>query len=97
GRLAPPGDAAVRLLGDAEARLLEVLACHANTVLSRDQLLELTRAQGRDGDPAFDRTIDRQISRLREKLQSDDPAAPLLRTVRGGGYSLVAQVHATDG
>ncbi len=84
-------------LGDAEARLLEVLLHHANAVLSRDQLLDLTRTQGRQGEAAFDRTIDRQISRLRARLQDGvtGSAPPLLRTVRGGGYALMAHVERT--
>lgn len=93
--LRPPAGPA-RPLGDAEARLLEVLLHHANAVLSRDQLLDLTRTQGRQGEAAFDRTIDRQISRLRARLQDGrTDALPLLRTVRGGGYALMAHVERT--
>jgi len=89
---------ALRQLAHTEARLLEVLLHHANTVLSRDQLLDLTRTQGRQGDAAFDRTIDRQISRLRARLQAPEEAdAPLLLlTVRGGGYALMASVERVD-
>ncbi len=94
-RLQPPSGPA-RLLSDAEARLLEVLLHHAGAVLSREQLLDLTRTQGRQGDAAFDRTIDRQISRLRTRLQGDTAEGPLLRTVRGGGYSLVTRVDAAE-
>jgi len=93
GLLRPPHGPA-RTLSDAEARLLSVLLAHANSLLTRDQLLDLTRTQGRQGDAAFDRTIDRQISRLRARLQNGEAHGPLLRTVRGGGYSLIAQVHA---
>lgn len=94
-RLQSPAGTA-RLLGDAEARLLDVLLHHANTVLSREQLLDLTRTQGRQGDAAFDRTIDRQISRLRARLQRGPAEDTLLRTVRGGGYSLVARVDRAE-
>lgn len=93
--LRPPAGP-VQRLGDAQARLLEVLLHHANSVLSRDQLLDLTRTQGREGDAAYDRTIDRQISRLRAQLHDGTAEAPLLRTVRGGGYSLVARVVPAD-
>jgi two-component system OmpR family response regulator len=48
-------------------------------VLSRDQLLDLTRAPGAD---VTDRSIDLTVSRLRQKL--DEPN--LIRTVRGEGY-----------
>ena len=43
-------------------------------VLSRDQLLDLTR--GREGD-VFDRSIDNQVSRLRKKIEAD-PKQPAL-------------------
>ncbi|GAA6118874.1 response regulator transcription factor [Acidovorax sp. FG27] len=96
GCLRPPAGPP-RQLAHAEARLLEVLLHHANTVLSRDQLLDLTRTQGRQGDAAFDRTIDRQISRLRVRLRdAQAEGGPLLRTVRGGGYALMAPVERVD-
>lgn len=85
----PPGKTAPLALGKTETRLLQVLLHHANQVLSRDELLELTRTQGRAGDLAFDRTIDRQISRLRDKLQHGGVTP--LRTVRGQGYMLLVQ------
>jgi DNA-binding response OmpR family regulator len=55
-------------LSGAEFRLLKVFLDHPNRVLNRDQLLELT--QGRESDP-FDRSVDIQISRLRQKLGDD--------------------------
>ncbi|WP_311222315.1 MULTISPECIES: response regulator transcription factor [unclassified Acidovorax] len=95
GSLRPPAGPA-RLLSDAEARLLEVLLHHAGAVLSREQLLDLTRTQGRQGEAAFDRTIDRQISRLRTRLQGGTAEDTLLRTVRGGGYSLVVRAERAE-
>ncbi|HTL00506.1 MAG TPA: response regulator [Pseudomonadales bacterium] len=66
-----------------EFDLLVALARNAGQVLSRDQLLDLTK--GRSA-AAFDRSVDVQLSRLRRKLEVD-PAQPLLiKTVRGGGY-----------
>ncbi|RMX06020.1 DNA-binding response regulator [Corticibacter populi] len=82
-------------LSEAQARLLEVLLHHANRVLSRDELLELTRTQGRQGDLAYDRTMDRQISRLRGKLQAAGTA--VLRTVRGQGYLLAVHEDVAHG
>jgi two-component system OmpR family response regulator len=58
-------------------------------VLNRDQLLNLT--QGRDADP-FDRSIDIQISRLRQKLGEDARMPQIIKTVRNGGYVLAGQV-----
>lgn len=80
-------DGACIALSDAQSRLLRVLVSHANQVLSRDQLLDLTRRHAGEEDWAYDRTIDRQISRLRAKLS--EAGVDALRTVRGQGYWLV--------
>jgi two-component system, OmpR family, response regulator len=74
-------------LTTAEFVLLRVLAERAGQVLSREQLLDLTKG---NADEVFDRSVDAHISRLRQKL-GDDPRQPrLLRTVRGAGYLLEA-------
>jgi two-component system, OmpR family, response regulator len=76
-------------IGGAEYKLLHVFLTHANRVLSREQLLDLS--QGREADP-LDRSIDVQVSRLRQRL-GDDPRQPaLIKTVRGEGYVLSAVV-----
>jgi len=78
-------------LSGAEFRLLSVLVERAGTVLSRDQLLDLTR----DGDVQnFDRSIDSQVSRLRKKLESDPRKPRLLKTSWGDGYVFTADVKA---
>ena len=76
-------------LSSVEYRLLRVLVEHPNTVLSRDQLMDLTA--GADAQ-AFDRSIDSQVSRLRKKLEPDPRRPSLLKTVWGNGYLLAAQV-----
>ncbi|MEN3292664.1 MAG: two-component system, OmpR family, response regulator [Burkholderiales bacterium] len=76
-------------LSGAEFRLLKIFLDHANRVLSRDQLLNLT--QGRDADP-FDRSIDLQISRLRQKLGEDARSPQIIKTVRNEGYVLATVV-----
>ncbi|WP_199724861.1 response regulator [Noviherbaspirillum saxi] len=76
-------------LSGAEYRLLKIFLDHANRVLSRDQLLNLT--QGRDADP-FDRSIDLQISRLRQKLGDDARSPQIIKTVRNEGYVLATLV-----
>lgn len=78
-------------LSNAEHRLLQVLATHPNRVLSRDQLLDLTR--GREAGP-FDRSIDVLIGRLRRRLGDDAREPLLIKTVRGEGYMLAAKVSA---
>jgi len=84
-------DGLVIMLSGAEFRLLKVFLEHPNRVLNRDQLLNLT--QGRDADP-FDRSIDIQISRLRQKLGEDARVPQIIKTVRNGGYVLAGQVTA---
>ena len=70
-------------LTTAEFDLLWLLASHAGSVLSRDDLLQKLRGIGFDG---LDRSIDARISRLRRKL-GDDPENPTrIKTVRGKGY-----------
>ena len=86
--LVSPQGTAVMLSG-AEFRLLKALLEHPNRVLNRDQLLNFTK--GRDADP-FDRSVDLQISRLRQKLQEDAKAPVLIKTVRNEGYVLAAPV-----
>ncbi|HEY2902694.1 MAG TPA: response regulator transcription factor [Polyangia bacterium] len=70
-----------------EFALLWALAQAAGQVITRDRLLELTRD---NSDEVFDRSVDVNISRLRQKL-GDDPRHPrLIKTVRGEGYLLAA-------
>lgn len=82
-------DQRVIALSGSEFKLLSIFLNHANTVLNRDQLLNIT--QGRDADP-FDRSIDIQISRLRQKLGEDARSPQIIKTVRNGGYVLSVNV-----
>jgi len=70
-----------------EFDLLRVFIEHANRVLTRDQLLTLTR--NREWEP-FDRSIDIRIARLRRKIESDPAKPAAIRTVRGAGYMFVS-------
>ena len=73
-------------ISSMEFDLLKALVEHPNQVLSRDQLLTMTR--NREWEP-FDRSIDIRITRLRRKLE-EDPAHPrAIRTVRGAGYMYI--------
>ena len=69
-----------------EFDLLAAFIEHPNRVLSRDQLLTLTR--NREWEP-FDRSIDIRIARLRRKIEPDPAHPRTLRTVRGAGYMFV--------
>ena len=83
-----PTGAIVDLTG-AEFDLLVVLADHAQRVIARERLIELSRT--RLGDSS-DRSIDVLVSRLRRKLGSAGAPAPIV-TVRGVGYMLNAPVE----
>jgi DNA-binding response OmpR family regulator len=69
-----------------EFDLLRTLAEHPNRVLSRDQLLTLTR--NREWEP-FDRSIDIRIARLRRKIEDDPDNPKAIRTIRGSGYIFI--------
>src|ERR1022692_944050 len=73
----------------AEYRLLRIFLSHPNRVLNRDQLVDLT--QGKEADP-LDRSIDVQVSRLRQRLCDDSREPRLIKTVRGEGYVLAVAV-----
>jgi two-component system OmpR family response regulator len=85
-------DGVVVPLSGVEFRLLRVFLDHPQCVLTRDQLLDLTTS--RDGPP-FDRAIDVQVSRLRQKLREDTREPKLIKTVRAGGYLFSAEVEKT--
>lgn len=78
-------------LSAAEFRLLKVFLEHSRQVLSRDQLMDLTK--GREALP-FDRSIDNQISRLRKKIEKDPRNPLLIKTVWGGGYMFTEEARA---
>jgi two-component system OmpR family response regulator len=87
--LSSPDGVAVDLSG-AEYDLLLAFLEHPQRVLSREQLLEV--AKRRVGSDPFDRTVDVQVSRLRRKIEPDEDSPSLIKTVRGAGYVLVADV-----
>tara|TARA_R110001583_G_scaffold7720_9_gene37947 strand:- start:35819 stop:36529 length:711 start_codon:yes stop_codon:yes gene_type:complete len=78
------------VLSSAEFDLLRVFIDHPQRVLSRDQLLDLSK--GRDGG-VYDRAIDTLISRLRKKLEVDPKNPELLKTIWGGGYQFTCEVN----
>lgn len=87
--LSSPDGVAIDLSG-AEYDLLLAFLEHPQRVLSREQLLEV--AKRRVGSDPFDRTVDVQVSRLRRKIEPDENSPSLIKTVRGAGYVLVADV-----
>ena len=77
-------------LSTGEFRLLAALLERPGLVLTRDQLLDLTRGRAAG---LFDRSIDNQVSRLRRKLERDPAHPELIKTVWGGGYVLASDVR----
>lgn len=71
------------LLSLAEYRVLRALLERPQSVLQRQELLDLARGAGVD---ALERSVDLLISRLRSKLDDDARRPRLIRTVRGIGY-----------
>ncbi len=69
-----------------EFDLLKAFIERPNQVLSRDQLLTMTR--NREWEP-FDRSIDIRVTRLRRKVEADPDRPRAIRTVRGAGYMYV--------
>ena len=73
-------------LSSTEYRIIEALLKNPNTVLSRDELMNLAR--GKDF-LAFDRSIDVHISKLRAKVGSvSETYKKKIKTVWGSGYML---------
>lgn len=73
----------------SEFDLLVAFLERPQRVLSREQLLDLTR--GRDAGP-FDRAIDNLVVRLRRKIEADPTQPSLIKTIRGVGYYFAATV-----
>jgi len=78
-------------LSTVEARLLTAFLSSPGSVLSREVLMDRCITPGNE---VFDRAIDRQVSRLRNRLQQLLPGVVLLDTIWGEGYRLVSQVEA---
>ena len=70
-------------LGNTELNLLVVLLSSSQRVLTRGQLLDLSRLHD---DEVFDRAIDVQIMRLRRKIEGDRARPRYIKTERAAGY-----------
>jgi two-component system, OmpR family, response regulator len=77
-------------LSAAEYRLLSAFIERPGRLLTRDQLLELTRAPGTD---VSDRSVDLAVSRLRQKFSITGRGSQLIKTVRGEGYMFDVQIE----
>ena len=72
-----------------EFSLLCALLSAPQRILSRDQLLDLSRLHSTE---VYDRSIDVQILRLRRKLEADPAHPAFIKTERGVGYYFDAPV-----
>jgi DNA-binding response OmpR family regulator len=72
-------------LTPTEYRLLEIFVEHPGQAFTRDHLIELISANGGD---VFDRTLDRHIANLRQKLEVDPQHPKYILTVYGVGYKM---------
>jgi len=72
-------------LTPTEFRLLEIFVEHPGQAFTRDHLIELISTS--DGD-VFDRTLDRHIANLRQKLEVDPQHPKYIQTVYGVGYKI---------
>ena len=78
-------------LTNGEFSLLTAFLSSPQRVLTRDQLLELSRLHNAE---VYDRSIDVQILRLRRKIEPDPANPRFIRTERGAGYVFQAPVEA---
>lgn len=77
-------------LTTAEFNMLEMFVRRPSRVMSRDAIMDLLK--GHEWSP-FDRSIDSLIVRLRKKIEPDTDNPTLVKTVRGVGYVLAAEVR----
>lgn len=80
-------------LTTGEFDLLQVMVEAAPRVLSRDQLLDMAR--GIDAS-SYDRSIDSQISRIRNKIEPDPRRPDFIKTVRNLGYVFATPVKRVE-
>jgi two-component system OmpR family response regulator len=67
-----------------------VLLGAPHRILSRDQLIELSRLHN---DEVYNRAVDLQVMRLRRKLEADTSNPRYIRTERGNGYVFSVNVE----
>jgi DNA-binding response OmpR family regulator len=77
-------------LSNGEFSLLSAFCRAPQRVLSRDQLLSMSRLHEAE---VYDRTIDVQIRRLRLKIEADSARPLLIVTERGAGYRFASEVE----
>jgi len=82
------------ILSGADFALLKLFLDNPQQILDRDMIGNATR--GRDLMP-LDRIVDMAVSRLRQRLRDTEKPPRLIRTIRGSGYQLAAEVTVGNG
>jgi DNA-binding response OmpR family regulator len=77
-------------LSNGEFSLLVVFLGASHRILTRDQLLDMSRLHS---DDVYNRSVDTQIMRLRRKLERDSAKSRYIRTERGAGYVFSVSVE----
>ena len=85
------GDGRSAELTNGEFSLLAAFVSAPQRILSREQLLDLSRLHNAE---VYDRSIDVQILRLRRKIEADPAHPQFIKTERGAGYLFDAGVEA---
>lgn len=88
-RLVSPKGESVEL-SNGELSLLNALCRAPQRVLTRDQLLSMSRLHEAE---VYDRSVDVQVRRLRLKIEVDPANPQLILTERGAGYRLASDVE----
>ncbi|HSU62650.1 MAG TPA: response regulator [Burkholderiales bacterium] len=89
-RLSSPEGRRVELT-NGELNLLQAFCSAPRRVLTREQLLDLSRLNGAE---VYDRSIDVQILRLRRKIEPNPALPQYIKTERGAGYVFSVPVEA---
>jgi two-component system OmpR family response regulator len=77
-------------LSNGEFGLLVVFLGAPHRMLTRDQLLDMSRLHG---DDVYNRSVNTQVMRLRRKLETDTAQPRYIRTERGVGYTFSVPVE----
>ena len=88
-RLTSPKGEAIAM-SNSEFNLLAAFLSAPQRVLTREQLLDLSRLHN---DEVYDRSIDVQVGRLRKKIEPEGSQSQFIRTERGVGYVFTAEVE----
>ncbi len=80
-------------LTSGEFNFLKVFVEHPNRILSRDQILGFAYT---NDSPAYDRSVDIRIARLRKKIEQNPKAPQWIKTVRNAGYIFTAAVSSAN-